>query len=405
MSKSPKKTETPMELFQKAYHLFYRQHSKYDKMNMARESYYTAHKIGTLEAYLAAAQGILNAKAEPGRIHDGKEAVRKAVKKCIMLGIYAADATAGSSSSRAAGPKAVPGVVICEATAAAYAQPILPAIPMQEDAVSVMSPAPRELEFEPPIKSAFDKALIVTSAAPREAPSPVSIVGQTNRVLMSASARFLDQVRVMLSSKTEQPKPAAPDVGQKRLMQQDAYTDRPKKAQAVGGAAGGKAPAEQVLYAKMNGVWDEKVVAAMQELESRAIYMFDWLTLEAEKELSTLHPDHAVMCLKIMRAFKTDGHITNANNHFVSKAQILRKFYDLESADEIFQEQNPKDETGNDTEDENDGNDTQDDNAVTPPKVQVKEDAVTPPKVQVKEDAVTPPKVQVKEEECYVIDD
>jgi hypothetical protein len=60
----------------------------------------------------------------------------------------------------------------------------------------------------------------------------------------------------------------------------------------------------------------------------------------------------------------------------------MRQLYNLESADEIFQEQNPKDENGNDTEDD---------------------DAGTEPKVQVKEDAGTEPKVQVKEE-CFVID-
>jgi hypothetical protein len=76
---------------------------------------------------------------------------------------------------------------------------------MQEAAVSVMSPAPRKLEFEPALqqRSPLDKTLILTSAAPREAPQPVSIVDKTNRVFMSESARFLDGVRVMLSTKTE----------------------------------------------------------------------------------------------------------------------------------------------------------------------------------------------------------
>jgi hypothetical protein len=398
MSKSPKKNQTPLELFQEAYGLMYGKHTKYTAMDLARPKYYAAHKIGTLDAYLAASHAINNALAEKDSdISKAKKLIRKAVNKCILLGmnVNAADATAGSS---AAGPKAVPGVVICDATAAAYAQPILPAIPMQQAAVSIMSPAPRKLEFDPPPKwSPFDKAVVFTSAAPREAPPPVSIVDKTQRVLMSASAHIIDGVRGMFSA-------AAPDVGQKRLVQHDAYSDRPKKAQAVGGAAAGKAPAKQVLYAKMNGVWDEKVVAAMEALESRDIYKFDWIYPDAQKELSTLPRDKAVECLRIMRVFKTDGNICNANNHFVSRARLMRDLYYLKSADEIFQEQNPKDETGNDTEDDD-----------TPPKVQVKADADTPPKVQVKADADTPPKVQVKahadtepkvqvKEECVVID-
>jgi len=366
-------------------------------MNDARPDYYRVHeKIGTLEAYMGAAIVVIASKADPGPIQVGKKLLEKAVAKCKQQGIV--PQFPQRSTSAAAGPKAKPAVVICEATAAAYAQPILPAIPMQEAAVSVMSPAPRKLEFEPPPKwSPFDKAVVFTSAAPREAPPPVSIVDTTHRVLMSASARFVDGVRGMLSAKPELHKQAAaPDVGQKRLMQHDAYTDTPKKAQAVGGAAGGKAPAKQVLYAKMNGVWDEKVVAAMKVLESKKIYMFNWLYPEAEKELSTLPRDNAVQCLRIMRDFKTNGNICKANEELVSRAQLMRGLYYLKSADEIFQEQNPKDENGNDTED---------DDADTPPKVQVKADVVSEPKVQVKKDAVTPPKVQVKEEECYVIDD
>jgi hypothetical protein len=174
MSKTPKKTQTPLELFEAAYHLLHGKNSKYTAMNLVRPQYYEAHKKGTLEDYLPTSYDVLNALAEPGPIKEAKKLIQKAVNKCIMLGIHPAEATVSSS---AAGTKDVPGVVICEATAAAYARPILPVIPMQEGVVSTMSPAPRKLQFDPPQTwSPLDKVVVFTSTPPREAPPPVSIV-------------------------------------------------------------------------------------------------------------------------------------------------------------------------------------------------------------------------------------
>ncbi len=166
MSKTQKKTETPLELFQTAYHLLHGKHSKYEKMRDARPDYYKVHdEIGTLEAYMGAALAVIDSKADPGPIDAGKKLLQRAVAKCKQQGIV--PQFPQRSTSAAAASKAVPGVVICEATAAAYAQPILRAIPMQEGAVS-MSTAPRKLEFDPPPTwSPLDKAVVFTSAPPR----------------------------------------------------------------------------------------------------------------------------------------------------------------------------------------------------------------------------------------------
>jgi hypothetical protein len=350
MSKTPKKTQTPLELFQEAYHVMHGKHTKYTTMDLARPKYYAAHKVGTLEAYLAAAHFVLDPKAEEGsHISMAKKKISKAVNMCIMQGMRIPDATAGSSPG--AGGRAMPAVEISEAVAAAYAEQaadatggglrVLPATPQGGAA----SPAP----YPPPQRSPMDKALILTSAPPREAPPQESTLAGAQRVVMSASARVFDGVRVLMAAGKQQA-PAA-DVGQKRLFQEEAYTDRPTKTQAVGarapaGAAGGKAAAEQaraeVVYAKMGGVWNEAVQTAMQELDSRNIFKFDCLFVDADKELSTLTPDKAVACLKIMRNFETDGHITNANHHFVRKARLMRELYDLQSADDILEGMKPK---------------------------------------------------------------
>jgi hypothetical protein len=105
MSKTPKKTQNPLELFQSAYHLLHGKHSKYTAMNSARPKYYKAHEIGTLDAYLAASQAVLNAQAEhKSEIWYAKKMISKARSMCIMQGMRIPDATAGSS--RGAGGRA-----------------------------------------------------------------------------------------------------------------------------------------------------------------------------------------------------------------------------------------------------------------------------------------------------------
>jgi hypothetical protein len=373
MSKTPKKTQTPLELFNEAYHKMHGEHTKYSGMNFARRKYYDAHKKGTLDAYMAVALFVLNEKAEVNsNIWHAKKMINKARNMCINHGMPIPDATAGCSPG--AGGRALAAVEICEQEAAAYAEQaaaatggglrVLPAIPQQGAA----SPAP----FDPPPQmSPLEKPLILTSAPAREVPPQQSMLAGTQRVLMSASASVFDGVRVFLAAGKQKAQTLSADVGQKRLFQEEAYTESRKKTQAVGapayaGAAGGKAPAEQarpdVVYAKMDGVWNEKVVTAMQELDVRDIFKFDWLFVDADKELSTLTPDKAVACLEIMRTFKTDGHITNANRHFVSKARLMRQLYDLESADDIWQEmkaKKPEAYNPDDTEDDDEHEDAE----------------------------------------------
>jgi hypothetical protein len=347
MSKTPKNTQTPLELFQTAYKQMHGKHTKYTTMNLARPKYYKAHEIGTLDAYLAVARDVLIAHAEEkSDICHAKKKIAKAVNMCVMQGMLVPSATADASP--VAGGRAMPAVEISEHVAAAYAEQaaaatggglrVLPAIAQGGAA----SPAPF---VPPPQRSPLDKVLILTSAPPREAPAQESTLAGAQRVVMSASARFVDGVRVFMSAGKEQARTPTTDVGQKRLFHEETYTDRPTKTQAVG-AAGGKAPAEQaraeVVYAKMHDVWHEKVVAAMRELECRDIFKFEWFFVDADNELSTLTPDKAVACLEIMRNFKTDGHITNANHHFVSKARLMRKLYDLDAAADILQEMKTK---------------------------------------------------------------
>ncbi len=318
-------------------------HTKYTAMNLARPKYYKAHEIGTLDAYLAVARDVLSAHAEEkSDIWYAKKKIAKAVNMCVMQGMHVPNATADASP--VAGGRAMPAVEISEQVAAAYAEQAAAATGggLRVLPASAGSPAPF---LPPPQRSPLDKALILTSAPLREAPAQESTLAGAPRVVLSASARFVDGVRVFMSAGKEQARTPTTDVGQKRLFHEEAYTDRPAKTQAVG-AAGGKAPAEQaraeVVYARMNGVWHDKVKAAMQELDSRDIFKFEWLFVDAEKELSTLTPDKAVACLEIMRNYNTKGHITNANHHFVSKARLMRQLYDLDSAADILQEMKTK---------------------------------------------------------------
>ena len=88
MSKTPKKTQTPLELFEQAYHELHGKPTKYTALKLARPQYYEAHKVGTLEAYLGAAHGVLNAQSEhKSEIWFAKKKIRKARDMCSMQGM------------------------------------------------------------------------------------------------------------------------------------------------------------------------------------------------------------------------------------------------------------------------------------------------------------------------------
>jgi hypothetical protein len=314
------KTQTPLELFQQAYHDMHGKPTKYTAMKLARPQYYEAHKVGTLEAYLGAAHGVLNAQAEhKSEIWFAKKKIRKARDMCSMQGMRIPDATAGSSPG--AGGRALSAIDISEEVAAAYATGAAPA--------------------------GGSAARVVVSAIAATTP-----LDNTNRVVLSAPCNA-GMMRVPIGDslyKSITPAlavggAAAAGVGFKRELEvvnvssddeqeKQPVTKKPTAPRPMSNAEG-KAPADERLETDNQGKpWQTDVVVAMQKLTKKNGFSFQDMTTVAREKLCQL-PHHFRQWALQLAADEALSR-GSVNKLIVAKAKNIRKRFmdDKEEADE-----------------------------------------------------------------------
>ena len=334
MSKTPKKTQTPLELFEQAYHELHGKPTKYTAMKLARPQYYEAHKVGTLEAYLGAAHGVLNAQAEhKSEIWFAKKKIRKARDMCSMQGMPIPDATAGSSPG--AGGRALPAIDISEEVAAAYATGAAPAggsaarVVVSGIAAATPLDNTKRVVLSAPCNAGMMRVSIGDSLYKSITPA-IAVGGAA-----AAGVGFKRELEVveLLSSDDEQAK--------------EPVTKKPTAPRPMSNADG-KAPADERLETDDKGKpWQTDVVFAMQKLTKKNGFSFQDMTTAARDELCQLPNHYRQLALRLA----ADEALSrgSVNKLIVEKAKNIRKRFmdDKEEADEDQQdEEEAEDQSG-----------------------------------------------------------
>jgi len=321
MSKTPNKTQNPLELFQAAYEKLHGKHTKYTAMNLARPKYYEAHKVGTLDAYLGAAPGVLNAQAEyKSEIWFAKKKIRKARDMCSMQGMRIPDATAGSSPG--AGGRALPAIDISEEVAAAYATGAAPAggsaarVVVSGIAAATPLDNTNRVVLSAPCNAGMMRVPIGDSLYKSITPA-IAVGGAA-----AAGVGFKREIEVVevLSSDDEQAK--------------EPVTKKPTAPRASSNADG-KAPADERLETDDKGKpWQTDVVVAMQKLTKKNGFSFQDMTTVAREKLCEL-PDHFRQWVLQLAADEALSR-SNVNKFIVKKAKSMQERFmdDKEEADE-----------------------------------------------------------------------